>query len=192
MNKFLIILFIFIYFTLPVYCYENDFIVDEFLSNKDIEQIIPNSNYNYQSTYYIPIKNSIIDSITSEQNVYEGQIIKFKVVENVFENKKILIKKGTICTARVETIIKNGMNGIPASIILGNFKIPEIDSNKLQKEYEKFGFDLSLLVYPIKWLLTPFPPTGSLTNFIKGGHAKISQNQIITINYYPNFAKSQQ
>lgn len=79
------------------------------------------------------------------------------------------------------------MNGIPASIILGNFKIPEIDSNKLQKEYEKFGFDLSLLVYPIKWLLTPFPPTGYLTNFIKGGHAKISQNQIITINYYPNF-----
>lgn len=186
MNKFITILIIFLYFVPPALCYENDFIVDEFLANKKIEKPVLNNNYNYQSTRYIPLKISIIESIKSEQDIYEGQIVQFKIVEDVFDGRKIIIKKGTICTARVETIIKNGMNGIPESIILGNFKISEIDSNKLQKEYEKFGIDLSLVVYPIKWLLTPFPPTGTLTNFIKGGHAKITQNQIITINYYPN------
>ncbi len=133
-----------------------------------------------------PIKISIIKPIESEKDIYEGQIIKFKVVQNVFNDRKIIIKRGTPCIARVETIITNGMNGIPASIILGNFQIPEIDSDELQCEYEKFGLDLSLLVFPIKWLLTPLPPTGSLTNFIKGGHVKITQDQIITINYYPN------
>ena len=186
MNKILIIIITFLYFTFPANCLENDFIVDEFLLNKNFEKPYINTNYNYQSTKYIPIKILITEPIKSEKDIYEGQILKFKTVENVFENRKIIIKKDTLITARVETIIRNGMNGIPASIIIGNFQIPEINSNNLQFEFEKYGLDLSLLVFPIKWALTPLPPLGSLTNFIKGGHAKIKQNQIITINYYPN------
>ena len=186
MNKFFILIASLVYFALPVHSLETDFIVEEFLLDKNIEKPTSNKDYNYQSTKYIPIKMSIIEPIKTEKDIYEGENIKFKITENVLLGKKILIRKNTICTARVETIIKNGMNGIPASIILGNFNIPDINSSKLQNEYEKFGFDLSLLVYPIKWLLTPLPPTGTLTNFIKGGHAKISKKDIITIKYYPN------
>ena len=54
---------------------------------------------------------------------------------------------------------------------------------------EKFGLDLSLLVFPIKWALTFLPPTGSLTNFILGGHASIKENKIIELYYYPNWGK---
>ena len=186
MNKLFVLVISLICFTYPAYSIGKDFIVEEFLLNKNIEKPIVNDNYNYQSTKRLPIKMTVLTPIKSEKDIFEGDNIELKVMENVFIDKKIIIKKNTICTARVETIIKNGMNGIPASIILGNFYIPDIDSNKLQNKYEKFGFDLSLLVYPIKWVLTPLPPLGSLTNFIKGGHAKISKKDIITIKYYPN------
>lgn len=186
MNRFLSIIFILLSFGLPASCYEEDFIVEEFLSDKDLEKPFVNDNYNYQDTNIIPIRLKIIDSIKSEQDIYEGQVLKFKVIEDIWDQEILLLERGTICTANVETIINNGMNGIPASIILGNFQIPNIDSNKLQSSYEKYGMDLSLIVFPLKWALTILPPTGSLTNFIKGGHAKIKNKDIITIKYFSN------
>lgn len=186
MNRFLSIIFILFSISLPAISYEEDFIVEKFLSEKDLEKPFVNDNYNYQDTNVIPIGLRIIDSIKSEQDIYEGQVLKFKVIEDIWDQEIILLKRGTICTANVETIINNGMNGIPASIILGNFQIPNIDSNKLQSDYEKYGMDLSLIVFPLKWALTILPPTGSLTNFIKGGHAKIKNKDIITIKYFSN------
>lgn len=186
MNRFLSIIFILFSISLPAISYEEDFIVEEFLSEKDLEKPFVNDNYNYQDTNVIPIGLRIIDSIKSEQDIYEGQVLKFKVMEDIWDQESLLLKRGTICTANVETIINNGMNGIPASIILGNFQIPNIDSNKLQSDYEKYGMDLSLIVFPLKWALTILPPTGSLTNFIKGGHAKIKNKDIITIKYFSN------
>ena len=53
--------------------------------------------------------------------------------------------------------------------------------------YEVFGQDRSLIVFPLKWALTILPPTGSLTNFIKGGHAKVKTNKTITLYYHPNW-----
>lgn len=186
MNRFLSIIFILFSISLPAISYEEDFIVEKFLSEKDLEKPFVNDNYNYQDTNIIPIRLKIIDSIKSEQDIYEGQVLKFKVMEDIWDQESLLLKQGTICTANVETIINNGMNGIPASIILGNFQIPNIDSNKLQSSYEKYGMDLSLIVFPLKWALTILPPTGSLTNFIKGGHAKIKNKDIITIKYFSN------
>ena len=186
MNRFLSIIFILFSISLPAISYEEDFIVEKFLSEKDLEKPFVNDNYNYQDTNIIPIRLKIIDSIKSEQDIYEGQVLKFKVIEDIWDQEILLLKRGTICTANVETIINNGMNGIPASIILGNFQIPNIDSNKLQSDYEKYGMDLSLIVFPLKWALTILPPTGSLTNFIKGGHAKIKNKDIITIKYFSN------
>ncbi len=186
MNRFLSIIFILFSISLPAISYEEDFIVEKFLSEKDLEKPFVNDNYNYQDTNIIPIRLKIIDSIKSEQDIYEGQVLKFKLIEDIWDQEILLLKRGTICTANVETIINNGMNGIPASIILGNFQIPNIDSNKLQSDYEKYGMDLSLIVFPLKWALTILPPTGSLTNFIKGGHAKIKNKDIITIKYFSN------
>ena len=153
MNKFWTVIFALLIFTLPASCYEEDFIVEEFLSDKNLEKPAINDKYDYQSTNFSFIKLAIIEPVKSERDLYEGQILKFKVAEDVIKDDFAIIKKDTVCTARVETIIANGMNGIPASIIIGNFEIPGVESNKLQTEYEKYGMDLSLLVFPVKFSL---------------------------------------
>ena len=186
MNKIFSVLCSILIFCGTAFAVEDDF-VNKTLAQKAIERPQYLENYNFEDTTTIPIKLSIASEVDSEKDLYEGQILEFITVERVKYNGKTLIRKGAKVTARVETIIANGMNGIPASVIIGNFNIPGIESSRLTAEYEKYGFDLSLLVFPLKWALTPLPPTGSLTNFIKGGHVKLKPDNIITIYYHPNW-----
>ena len=88
---------------------------------------------------------------------------------------------------QLETIVTKGMNGFPAEIILNNFKIDGIKDSQLMGEYVKTGRNWALMVYPIKWALTPIPFAGSLTNLIRGGEARIEMDDIITIKYYPHW-----
>ena len=53
--------------------------------------------------------------------------------------------------------------------------------------YTDKGFNRCYMVYPLKWALTLIPFAGSLTNFIKGGHAKIKTTEIVTLYYFPNW-----
>lgn len=191
MNKFLFsITFIFI-FTLSnagfASALMNDYFVDTTLKTQTLEKPQPHMKYNYLDTTQIPVKLSITRDILSEGDVYEGQTIQFRVKSNVIYKGQVVIKKDTIVPAKVETIIVSGMNGIPASVIVGSFKFENIPSGQITNTYEFFGQDRSLWVFPLKWALTPLPPTGSLTNFIKGGHAKLDRDDTITIYYYPNW-----
>lgn len=95
--------------------------------------------------------------------------------------------RGTEALARVETVATQGMNGIPAMIILDRFEIPGLDSAKMKSSYIKKGLNLTYIVLPVKWALTILPPTGSLTNFIVGGPAKVSPKKDVTIYYYPEW-----
>lgn len=191
MNKILFSIFVSVSISLSSFAYAEtlmkDNLVDTTLKNKTLEKPEPHLKYNYQDTTQIPVKMSIINDIASEADVYEGQTIKFRVKSNVIHNGQIVIKKDTVVPARVETIIVSGMNGIPASVIVGSFKFENIPSGQITNTYEFFGQDRSLWVFPLKWALTPLPPTGSLTNFIKGGHAKLDRDDTITIYYYPNW-----
>lgn len=191
MNKFIFtVFFVFlISFSNPVCAREllKDNLVDTTLKNQEIEKPVPHLIYNYQDTTRIPIKLSVTKEINSENDVYEGQIIKFRVKSDVVYKGKTVITKDTVIPARVETIIDSGMNGIPASVIIGNFKFENIPSGQITNTYEFFGQDRSLWVFPLKWALTPLPPTGSLTNFIKGGHANLKPDKVIKIYYYPNW-----
>lgn len=184
MNRLIYLVICCLFINLSSFAYYEDEFVNKSFMNEKLCKPVVYDNYDYQKTNKIKVKLKITESINSENDLYEGQILKFKIAENVYFDNNLIFKKDDICYARVETVISNGMNGIPASIIIGNFKINGIDVSKISVEYEKFGADLSLLVFPIKWALTPFPPTGSLTNFIKGGHAKFKENQCISIYYY--------
>lgn len=186
MNKILQIFFVYFLFCTSVFAYQNDTTAVH-LINKNSQKPQQNLRYDYQSTVSVPIKLSVLNKIKSDKDLYEGQIVKFVVAENVTYKGQKLANKGDIATARVETIISNGMNGIPASVIFGNFKLNDIPQNKISKKYVHYGADLSLLVFPIKWALTPLPPTGSLTNFIKGGRVRISPKKVLTIYYYPEW-----
>ncbi len=183
---FLILVLLFLSFG-KSFALTEDELVKTTLSNKNIEKPYTNLDYNYEDTDTVDVKLSVLEDIKNEKYLHEGQIIKFQVVRDVKYQNEIVIKHGTIATARVETIIANGMNGIPASVVFGDFNIEGVPWSKLTSNYEKFGLDLSLMVYPIKWALTILPPTGTLTNFIKGGHVKLKSKNIITIKYHPNW-----
>lgn len=144
-------------------------------------------DYNYQSTFSVPIKMSITEDFSTKEPINEGEKLQFKVVENVFVNNTKILEKDTIINAKIETIITSGMNGFPDEIILNNFEIPGIKNSQIRNEYIKTGQNRAFWVYPLKWALTPIPFVGSLTNLIKGGHAQIKTDDIITIYYYPEW-----
>ena len=191
MNKklFFTILFLICFVQVPVLAAElvKDNLVDTTLQGKVLEKPPVKTNYNYESVKRIPIELSIIADIKSEKEITEGQTVVFSVLNDVWYKKQCIVKKGDIVKAKVETIITSGMNGIPASMIFDDLVFDNIEENKLIDQYEKFGQDRSLWVYPLKWALTFLPPAGSLTNFIKGGHAKLKTNEVITVYYYPEW-----
>jgi len=172
-------------------CAFAELLTDDFVDSTIKQQYSPkpviHTKYDYTETNKIAIKLAITQNVKSEKELSEGQILNFVIKEDVFLDDKIVIHKDTPVTARVETLIKNGMNGIPATIILGDFKIQDIKKGQLTEFYEIEGQDRSIIVFPLKWALTILPPSGSLTNFIKGGHAKIKTKKPITIYYHPDW-----
>ena len=161
------------------------------IESEIIEETIPEVKelpYNFEGTYKVPIKLGIVEPITTKGgNIYEGQIIQFKVLKDTYCRRRTFLKKDTIVNARIETIITSGMNGFPAEIILGNFEVPGAKPSQLVDTYIKKGQNRCYIVYPIKWALTIIPFVGSLTNFIMGGHAKIKAKDEIVIYYYPDW-----
>jgi hypothetical protein len=164
MNKFVALIFVMFLFTSPVFCLE----------------------YDYTSVKNIPIKLSILEEISTKMPINEGQIVKFRVLNDVVYSK-LNLKKNDIVEAKIECIVTSGMNGFPAEIIIDNFEIPNVEKSQLISTYTKIGQNRCIWVYPLKWALTPFPPTGSITNIIKGGHAKIKTSDVITLYYYPEW-----
>ena len=185
MNKFLCLLIAFI---LCPFCFA-EILQDEFAEEylKDSISAYTHTKYDYTDTDLVPIKLCVAKNIKSEAELYEGQEVEFRVLRHVVYKNKIIAKRGQVVPARVKILVSSGMNGIPASIIFENFKIDGIKAGQLTDTYEVFGQDRSLIVFPLKWALTILPPSGSLTNFIKGGHAKLKTSKTVVIYYHPNW-----
>lgn len=164
-----------------------DTFVDETLKEYTGQDFPPaNPMCNFESTSRVPIVMTPLETVASKNGV-DGILIKLRVKNNIFYRGKLLVSRGTIATALVETVATQGMNGIPAMIVVDRFEIPGLDSAKMKSYYVKKGLNLTYLVLPIKWVLTPFPPTGSLANFVIGGPTKISPKKDVTIFYYPDW-----
>jgi len=164
-----------------------DEIVETILKERDVQKPYTHTVYDYKSLKKTPIRISIKERIKTEADVYEGQIVEFQAESNVYYKKQLRLKKGDTIKARVATIISSGMNGIPASIIFEFIEIPNIKREQATDTLEVFGQDRSLFVFPLKWALTFLPPTGSLTNFIMGGHVRIREGKVFTIYYHPEW-----
>lgn len=162
-----------------------DTVAQELLQDVIVHKPDVNSSYNYESIESKIIRVRIINDVKSEADVKEGDKLCFESLDNIYYKGQKLLAKGDIVYAYVESSISNGMNGIPGNIVLGNFETINIPNSQLSDDVEIYGLDLSWLVFPLKWALTFLPPTGSLTNFIKGGHANIKANEIIEIRFYP-------
>lgn len=186
MNKLKLLLALFCFSSLTLQCFAVEDEIANFLP-KNVPSPEIHKNYNYESTKKIPVNLKVLEYIKSENELYEGQIVKFKVAKDVVYENQVIIKRGTLFDAKVSVIITPGMNGIPASIIFNNFEPDCNIKGQFSNGYEVFGQDRSLIVFPLKWALTILPPTGSLTNFIMGGHAKLKPKKKITIHYYPDW-----
>lgn len=189
--KLLSIIFVFLLISsISVKAIEDDEITKELLKNIKITKPQTNLDYNYESIERIPIKLQIINPISTKKgSVVEGQIIDFIVKEDVIYDSNVIIKKGTKVTAKVQTAMDRGMNGIPATLIIDDFNIEGIDKNKLKATYIKRGQNRTLIVLPIKWALTLIPFVGYVSNLIIGGHANIKKKNTIILFYYPNWGK---
>ncbi|MCD8024235.1 MAG: hypothetical protein LUE64_01730 [Candidatus Gastranaerophilales bacterium] len=200
MNRFLFLLFIL--FAAPVFAQEVDSAFNsqnmdtqtasikktdnmELLTDEMLNAPLPyvHTNYDYTSTKAMPIVLQITEKIsTRDKTLYEGKKLYFNIVDAPhFINRRQKIE------GRINMITSSGMNGVPYTIIVNDFNIPEIPKEKLKGEYQKSGLNMTWFVLPLKWALTPIPPTGSLTNFILGGHAKITPKDRITLWYYPEW-----
>ena len=135
----------------------------------------------YTSTQAIPIEMLPDIELSTKEGIIEGHKLTLHVTDDVFYKETLLVKKDTIVQATIETVITAGMNGFPAEIIIGKFEIPGLESSKILGEYSKTGQNRCLWVYPLKWALTFLPPTGSLTNFIYGGHSNLKTTDKITV-----------
>lgn len=186
-----LILYVFFLFTgLFSNAIEEDEITKELLKNANIAKPQTNLNYNYESFERIPIKLQIINPISTKAgSIVEGQVIDFIVKEDVRYKSQIIIKKGTLVSAIVQTYMDRGMNGVPATLIIDDFNIEGIDKNKLKATYIKRGQNRTLIVLPIKWALTLIPFAGYVSNLIIGGHANIKKKNTIILFYYPNWGK---
>ncbi len=192
MNKCILILTILMLFLSPAQAeITEDFLVESFLKNADIKKPYIHKEYDYESTDAIPLRIAVKDGIKSEKDLYEGQTVEFIVQKSIYENGRIKIRRGDIISAKVSTVITSGMNGIPASVIFDSFEIKnapcKIKPGQITDSLEIFGQDRSYFVFPLKWALTILPPTGSLTNFIMGGHVKLNTKKILTLYYHPKW-----
>ncbi len=192
MNNTAKILVVFILFVFTASCAHakvviNDFLVD-LIDKNNIEQPYIHTKYDYTGTKKIPIELQITKQIsTKDKNLYENEKLAFLVKYDVVSNGKIILKRNDTVEAEITNIIKSGINGTPYTIVIDNFENPNLNNDKMIARYLKSGHNRAWLVYPLKWALTFLPPTGSLTNFIKGGHAKITPKDKITIYYYPDW-----
>lgn len=145
--------------------------------------------YDYTNTYSIPIEISIKKEISTKDALKYGEQLDFILNKDVVYNNKIIVAKNSLVKAKIASVVTSGMNGFPAEITIDDFDIPNINDSQLLSTYTKYGVNRSLWVYPLKWALTPIPLVGSLTNLIKGGHAKIKPSDVITLYYFPNWKK---
>ena len=143
--------------------------------------------YDFSDTKFIKVKLANANELSSKGEIYEGQEVRLTLKNDIICHNTLIARRGTPAKARIETIITKGMNGFPAEIIIDNFQIEGLNDGQLMDVYVKKGRNYALLVYPIKWALTPIPFVGSLTNLIMGGEAKVKKDEIITIKYFPHW-----
>ncbi|MBQ2645658.1 hypothetical protein IJG14_08830 [bacterium] len=133
-------------------------------------------SFNYENLNRIPIKIKIVSDVTTKKNLVEGQKLIFLTTEDAVLNYKKILPAGSRIIGTVETISQNEIKGIPANLIIGDFKIEYMAQAKLEGQINKQGANRTIWVRALIPVLFP----------IKGGHAKIKSFETYEIYYTPN------
>lgn len=161
---------------------------DEFMQNrlKDCEyRVYKQKKYDFQNVNHLFVKVHSAKIISTKNPMNVGDEVFFMVSENVTKNGKILVKKGELVSARVETISESGTYGVAADIIIGNFKI---GNTSLTGEISKEGFTHAYWVIPVSQAAGFFIPFSNYAfRFIRGGHAKITPKETFELQLPDEF-----
>ncbi len=125
----------------------------------------------------IPIR--ALSLITTKGSPEEGSLVEFETIRDVTINNKTY-PKGTKVLGKIETVSMNYSLGVPADLIVGNFKM---GNESISGEICKVGANRSLWVKPCSYFGLFFFGAGLLLMPIRGGHAKISPNETFTVYY---------
>ena len=142
--------------------------------------------YDYSSTEYYIIKLSPTEPVSTKDNITEGEIIQFRVCDDVYVKGLKFLQKDDIVNAKIETIVQPGWNGMTAELTIDSFEIPNTAKSQLISEYTKQGNNK----FWVKFFKFVIPPPVSMLpygRFIKGGHAKIKTNDVIIVKYFPDW-----
>lgn len=148
----------------------------EFIPKTD-RKIQIKKDVNFSNISELKIKP--VQEISTNNKFQEGDIVYFETIED-FEINNKTYKSGTKLKARIETIAKNSFSGVPADIVVGNFSLDNIG---FKGEILKTGANRALWVRPCYILTIGFFGAGLIFVFVKGGHAKIRQNEVFIIYY---------
>lgn len=165
----------------------SDNLAEKTLTNIPLKIKKANIKFDFESIKRIPIKISIIKNISTKNNLREGQELNFKIVNDVVLDKNLELKKGTIITGKLETISLNQAFGVPADIVIDDFKAVLNKSEiNLEGNIHKIGANRSLWVYPVGYTTgIIFFGAGFILFTIRGGHAKIRTKDVYEAYYMP-------
>lgn len=129
----------------------------------------------FEALNRIPMKLKILSEISTKSDIFEGQKLVFTTTEDVVLTHKKVLPAGSRVFGTVETISQCEKSGIPANLIIGNFKIEYMPTVKINGQILKVGANRSVWVRPL------YP----LFFAVKGGQAKILPNEIFEVYYIP-------
>ncbi len=166
-----------------------DIFAEKSLVQRQDEIKIKNNEYDIDPTRRIPVKLKTEQEYTTKKNLEEGQIIYFKVAEDVKVGNKVFIHKGTNVTGRVETVSMNEIMGVPADLIIEKFIVNASNKEEFILEgasLKKHGANRAIWLYPLVYVGCCFFGAGLLFSPIRGGHAKLKSKEIYQVYYCPS------
>lgn len=150
-------------------------IEDEFVNTTLNKNLKIKTQKEAVSNNEIPIQIRIKENFTTKSKPEDGDIIEFETVEQ-FKS----FPAGTTVKGRIECVTMNYSMGVPADLIISNFKI---GNTQLFGEIHAEGAHRIMWLRPAIIVGTIFFGAGLALIPIRGGHAKIKTNKIYTVYY---------
>lgn len=164
----------------------SDTLAEKTLKNVSVKPKKAKLNFDFDLVKQIPVKIAITNSITSKKDLTEGQELKFRILDDVNIGNNLVLKKDTLVMAKLETISLNQAFGVPADILIDDFKVVSNNSEiSLDGSIHKIGANRSLWVYPVGYMGCFFFGAGLLLFPVRGGHAKVRAKEVYQVYYIP-------
>lgn len=167
---------------LPKIDVPDDYFIEK---NIDLSKVrIVKSKNKYDFTKKLdPIEIKIAQRLKSTRGIFEGSTIPF-IAQHDFEINGKKYSSGTTILGRVETISESDKMGVPESLKISNFYIPDEKEIDLSGTISKNGANRSIWVYPLY-------QAGNIILYaagfavvpIHGGRAKLSTSESFTVFY---------